>query len=78
MLCETLELEFTRDMLHWPAGRRETDGAWAPYWYQAVEASTGFQAYRPKVDAVPDRLNGLYRECLEYYAVLNSHRLGGG
>jgi hypothetical protein len=29
-------------MLSWPAGRRETDGVWAPAWYDAVEKSTGF------------------------------------
>ena len=29
-------------MLSWPAGRRETDGVWAPAWYDAVEGSTGF------------------------------------
>ena len=30
-------------MLAWPAGPRESDGVWAPYWYDAVLASTGFE-----------------------------------
>ena len=77
LLCQKLGIEFTRDMLHWPPGRRETDGVWAKYWYHAVERSTGFQAYRPKSDPVPDRLKDLHERCLQYHAVLSPHRLGG-
>ncbi len=77
LLCRELGIEFTRDMLHWPAGRRETDGVWAKHWYHAVEASTGFHAYRPKSAPLPERLNELYERCLEYHAVLVPHRLGG-
>ena len=29
-------------MLNWPPGPRAEDGAWAPHWYDAVWASTGF------------------------------------
>jgi len=35
-------------MLSWPKGPRDTDGVWAPHWYAAVEASTGFAPYRPR------------------------------
>jgi peptidoglycan/xylan/chitin deacetylase (PgdA/CDA1 family) len=41
-LCATLGIPWTVDMLSWPAGRRDTDGVWAPAWYDAVERSTGF------------------------------------
>ena len=47
-LCARLEIPFYREMLQWPAGRRDSDGVWAPHWYQAVEASTGFQPYEEK------------------------------
>jgi hypothetical protein len=47
-LCAYIEVEFTEAMLHWPAGPRASDGVWAPYWYDAVLASTGFQPYRPR------------------------------
>ena len=40
----------------WPAGPRESDGVWAPHWYAAVEASTGFAAHDPRPAEVPDRL----------------------
>ena len=35
-------------MLAWPPGRRASDGVWAPYWYGAVEQSTGFVPYEPR------------------------------
>src|SRR6187397_1688236 len=41
-LCDRLDIPFLPAMLAWPHGKRETDGAWAPHWYAAVEASTGF------------------------------------
>jgi len=77
LLCEALELEFTEDMLSWPAGRRETDGIWAKHWYKNVEASTGFGPYRAKPDQLPQQMVGLYEQCVEYYEVLSPHRLGG-
>ncbi len=41
-LCDRLGIAFDEAMLAWPSGRRDSDGAWAPHWYHAVEASTGF------------------------------------
>ena len=48
-LCAALEIPFTNRMLHWPPGRRATDGAWAPAWYDAVERSTGYSPPKPAV-----------------------------
>jgi Sulfotransferase domain len=47
-LCQYVEVDFTPTMLSWPAGPRASDGVWAPYWYRAVRASTGFEPYRPR------------------------------
>lgn len=51
-LCDRFGLPFTepiRDaMLHWPPGPRDSDGVWAPHWYDAVLSSTGFESYRPR------------------------------
>ncbi len=41
-LCAAIGLDWTPDMLHWPAGGHAQDGAWAPHWYAAVRKSTGF------------------------------------
>ncbi len=41
-LCAALGIAFDATMLAWPAGPRDSDGVWAPAWYDAVERSTGF------------------------------------
>ncbi|GAB5414236.1 MAG: branched chain amino acid aminotransferase [Congregibacter sp.] len=43
-LCERLDIPFTASMLSWPAGKRDSDGVWAPHWYSAVWESTGFSS----------------------------------
>lgn len=57
-LCAGLGVPYTDAMLRWPAGRRATDGVWAPHWYGAVEASTGFGAASPP-GPVPAALQGV-------------------
>jgi hypothetical protein len=76
LLCGKLGVEFWEVMLSWRAGRRETDGIWAKYWYEAVERSTSFQPYVAKSEPLPARLIGLYEECVELYQLLYQHRLG--
>jgi Sulfotransferase domain len=44
-LCQALGVPFSDRMLHWPAGTRASDGIWAPYWYEAVWRSTGFEPW---------------------------------
>jgi hypothetical protein len=41
-LCARLGIAYFASMTQWPAGRRATDGVWAPAWYEAVERFTGF------------------------------------
>lgn len=44
-LCDLVGVQFDDRMLSWPKGPRDTDGVWAPYWYAAVQGSTGFAPY---------------------------------
>jgi hypothetical protein len=74
-LCSRLGLDFSERMLHWPAGRRATDGIWAKHWYDAVTASTGFQPYKPKNVTIPSGFSPLVEECEGYYRRLHAHRL---
>ena len=74
-LCAALGVPFREEMLSWEAGPRNTDGIWAPYWYGAVENSTGFGPYRPKPDRVPPRLQAVYDACRVSYDKLYEHRL---
>ena len=75
MLCEKLGIDFRESMLSWPAGKRATDGVWAPHWYGEVEKSTGFRPYKPKNEQVPEDLLPLYEECLAHYEALYPLRL---
>jgi hypothetical protein len=75
MLCEKLEIQWEPAMLGWKPGPRVTDGPWAPYWYGAVEASTGFGP--PEVEPVdlPDDARHLADRCRPFYEVLAAHRI---
>ncbi len=75
-LCDALGLGFSEAMLSWPAGPRDSDGVWAPYWYESVWRSTGFGPYRPPADDdLPPELAGLAAECQPFYEELAAHRL---
>lgn len=75
-LCAALGIPFQERMLHWPAGRRATDGVWAPAWYASVERSTGFaapgDAKRPPLN---DALRGVADLAAPLYQTLWRHRL---
>lgn len=74
-LCNALRIPWDQSMLSWEPGRRTTDGPWAPHWYGAVEASTGFGP--PETDAVdlPDEARRVADRCQPYYEKLAAHRL---
>jgi hypothetical protein len=74
-LCGALRIPFMECMLAWERGPRDTDGVWAKHWYASVEASTGFVAYRPKAERVPERLASLHGRCRAIYEELHAHRL---
>jgi hypothetical protein len=74
-LCAMLRIPFSDNMLSWPAGRRASDGAWAPHWYAAVERSTGFAPYRAFTRELSTSQQALVDECAPYYARLAKHRL---
>jgi hypothetical protein len=74
-LCAALGLAFDPAMLSWAPGPRATDGAWAPHWYAAVEASTGFARSDPTPAEVPARLRPLVEAARPYYDELAADRL---
>jgi Sulfotransferase domain len=73
-LCVALDVPFDDRMLSWPAGPRDSDGVWAPYWYDSVHASTGFAAYR-RPAPLPARLEPLAERCLPYFSRLHDYRI---
>ncbi|MFM2354596.1 MAG: hypothetical protein RLZZ528_332, partial [Pseudomonadota bacterium] len=66
-LCAALEIPFTENMLSWPAGPKPFDGAWAPHWYNAVHASTGFGDPEGPLPTLTGDLARLCDEALPHY-----------
>lgn len=67
-LCSHLEIDFPKEqMLHWPAGRRASDGVWAHHWYHDVEQSTGFAEYRHKTLTLSEEQWALAEAMQPYY-----------
>ena len=75
-LCEALGIPWDKAMLAWEPGPRSTDGPWAPHWYAAVEASSGFGPPETEPVELPDDARRLADRCRPYYDRLASHRLG--
>lgn len=74
-LCAALDVPYREGMLSWPAGPRSSDGVWARYWYDAVNASTGFSPYVSKAHTLPRRLEPLAEQCELHYRNLYEKRL---
>jgi hypothetical protein len=74
-LCDYIDVEFTDRMLRWPSGPRESDGVWAPYWYDAVLASTGFEPYRPRTVQLTGAALAVAEQSRPHYERLYADRL---
>lgn len=66
-ICDWLGIEFTPSMLSWPPGPRDSDGVWAPHWYDAVWASTGFTAYQPREVTLTEHDRAVAEACRPAY-----------
>ena len=78
VLCQRLGIAFTTRMLAWPAGPRDSDGVWAPYWYDAVWRSTGFEPWRPREDTLSGDALAVAEACRPVYERLRSYRIAVG
>ena len=74
-LCAALGLPFTPRMLRWPAGPKPFDGVWAPHWYGAVHASTGFEAPEGPLPALSPAYAALVEQALPHYERLRAYAL---
>jgi hypothetical protein len=74
-ICDHVGVAFTERMLSWPAGPRDSDGVWAPYWYDAVRASTGFAPWQPRQVELSPHDAAVAEACLPAYRALRDRRL---
>ncbi len=74
-LCAALGIPWDPAMLSWEKGRRATDGPWAPHWYAAVEASTGFGPPEAGPVELDEEAKRVADRCRPYYEKLAAHRI---
>lgn len=74
-LCAALGIPFAEGMLRWPAGPKPYDGSWAPHWYNAVHASTGFDEPEGPLPVLPAEYQTLADQALPYYERLAALKL---
>jgi len=74
-LCKILKIKFSRNMLDWPSGKRDTDGIWAPHWYSEVEKTTSFQPYSYQNTKLDPNFKYIYDKCMVDYEVLFDQRI---
>lgn len=74
-LCDRLGIPFSARMLSWPPGPRASDGVWAPHWYEAVWASTGFQPWRPRDVSLSAHDAAVAEACRPIYEALRARRV---
>ncbi|MGB8717614.1 MAG: hypothetical protein WCD66_14845, partial [Rhodanobacteraceae bacterium] len=63
------------NMLHWPSGGHPADGVWAPHWYGAVHASTGFADPEGALPRHSGAAARLVDAAMPYYEKLRAHCL---
>jgi hypothetical protein len=74
-LCEKIRIPFSERMLQWAAGPKPYDGIWAKHWYNNVHQSTGFDKQSTSSRPLPDHLQSLHEQALEYYHKLLPHSI---
>lgn len=74
-LCDVIGLPFDPAMLSWPAGGHPQDGAWAPHWYGAIHASTGFAGPEGPLPQVAGDAAALIDRAMPHYDRLSRHAL---
>lgn len=74
-LCHAIDIPFDEAMLSWEKGPRETDGAWAPYWYRSVENSAGFAPAPETEPNVPLAYQAMLKACEQDYYAMEARKL---
>ena len=74
-LCASINIPFDPAMLSWTRGPKPEDGAWAPWWYEGVWASTGFGRPPGDLPEIDTAYDALLKACKADYAALAANAL---
>ena len=76
ILCDFIDLDFQQNMLQWPKGRHQDDGAWADHWYKSVWESSGF-SIAPDMSKpdLPTSGEVVLKEAYPYYEMMLKYQI---
>ena len=74
-ICQKCDIAFDHSMLSWQAGKRDSDGVWAPHWYHNVEKSTEFSAPVHRDISLDQKQQSIAEKCEPYYSALQEQAL---
>lgn len=74
-LCDQIGLPWDPAMLAWEAGPKPVDGVWAPVWYDAVHASTGFAGPEGDLPVLEGRMAEMAEAAMPFYDRLAAVKL---
>ncbi|RXZ66105.1 sulfotransferase-like domain-containing protein [Pelagerythrobacter rhizovicinus] len=74
-LCLALGIDWDPAMLAWRAGPHPKDGAWAPHWYDRVNASTGFGDPPGSLPTLEGGYRAVADACRADYEALRHHAI---
>ncbi|APX13955.1 sulfotransferase family protein [Tateyamaria omphalii] len=74
-LCDAIGIPWTTNMLSWPAGGHPADGVWAAHWYNAVHASTRFDAAEGPLPELKGAYADLANAAMPNYEALAAHKI---
>ncbi len=75
LICDRLGIAFSPKMLAWPIGPRDSDGAWAPWWYERVEKSSGFETRKPFEGSLPPEHEEIAEQAMILHRRLSGYKL---
>ena len=78
ILCKKLNISYSKKMLNWPIGKRDSDGIWEKIWYQNVQLSTNFKKFKKEKIDIPIKYKNIYAECVKIFEELNSYNILNG
>ncbi len=71
LICDFCSISFDENMLSWKEGYRDSDGIWAPHWYNRVIESTEFSKYQEKNICLSKAQEKIVNDCQPYYSELS-------
>ena len=74
-LCKAIGIPYTKNMLSWEKGYRDTDGIWSSHWYDSVVNTDTFMPYRKNKFELPSEYNELYKRSMKIYKELHEYRI---